>query len=64
MGVILYKIMIREDIFFKLKTVRKFFIFKNVYHFPPPEISQNVSGFIMSGGVQAIRSTYVPNSTI
>ena len=67
MGVILYKIMINE-LFFKLKKVRIKMSFWTFLPFPPssaPEKFLRMSpGYIMSGGVQVIRSAYVPNSTI
>ena len=67
MGVILYKIMMSE-LFFKLTKIKKKMSFLDILPFPPssaPEKFLRMSpGFIMSGGVRVIRSTYVPNSTI
>ena len=68
MDVILYKIKTSEFFFFKIEKSRKKFSFLDFFTTSPfraPERFLRMSpGFIMSGGVQDIRSTYVSNSTI
>ena len=60
MGVIQYKIN-TSDFFLKLKKVRKIVIFKQFLPFTPSSDLEGFlrmsSGFIMSGGVRAIKST-------
>ena len=66
MGVIKYKIKTSE-LFSKLKK-EKSVMFRHFFNFTPPApqggFLRMSPGFIMSGGVQAKISTYVPNPTI